>query len=445
MDTTYGYNNDIHKSKIIKYKPNNLAKMNTVNTNINIILNREENHLNLHDSYLEIEFVVSDDAGDVFANDANIRLVNYGMMALFSSIKLETSGGRIIEYIDHCHPNLLMYKLLTSTDDEYESLFVKNQVNRDSQLKGDHIAAPRGYMYMMNKMKNLFGFLNDLEKIIYGLGFKLILKRNNDDRALYRVNANPGTVANDGNIEIRGISWCVPSIDPSNDNRIFVQKGLSKKNNVDFSYYERQTFYKNVPNATNFLFDLDMESGMERAQYMIVGFENNNVNEQTHDASTFDVMNVTECYCKIGGEFYPEDRKNINYGTKSYNEGFKEIVSFNKDCNGLPHNIKPYINHRTFKSSYRIYVFYTTYQSDHIGPQPIQLNFKFSAAVAYVICHALVLTRKVINVNSDGNKMVAIISYRLISETTSQMNEGLLYHNYNYLRTDFVRGKPSSS
>ena len=118
--------------------------MNTVNTNINIILNRAENHLNLRDSYLEIEFVVSDDAGGVFANDANIRLVNYGMMALFSSIKLETSGGRTTEYIDHCNPNLLMYKLLTSTGDEYESGFVRNQGNRDSQLKGDHIAAQRG-------------------------------------------------------------------------------------------------------------------------------------------------------------------------------------------------------------------------------------------------------------------------------------------------------------
>ena len=134
LDLTYGYNNDIHKSKIIKYKPNNLTTMNTVITNINIILNREENHLKIHDSYLEIEFVVSDDAGGVFANDANIRLVNYGMMALFSSIKLETSGGRTIEYIDHCHPNLLMYKLLTSIGDEYESGFVRNQGN-NSDLK----------------------------------------------------------------------------------------------------------------------------------------------------------------------------------------------------------------------------------------------------------------------------------------------------------------------
>ena len=101
---------------------------------------------------------------------------------------------------------------------------------------------------------------------------------------------------------------------------------------------------------------------------------------------------------------------NINYGTNNYNEAFKEVVSFNKDYNRLPHNIKPYINHKTFKSSHRIYVFDTRYQSDHIGPQPIQLNFKFSAAVDDVICHALVITRKVISVNSDGNMMVVIVS-----------------------------------
>ena len=84
-----------------------------------------------------------------------------------------------------------------------------------------------------------------------------------------------------------------------------------------------------------------MESSMERPQYIIVGFENNIVNEQTHDASTFHMMNVTECYCKIGIEFYPEDRINMNYGTNNYNEAFNEIVSFNKDYNGLPRNIKP--------------------------------------------------------------------------------------------------------
>ena len=148
---------------------------------------------------------------------------------------------------------------------------------------------------------------------------------------------------------------------------------------------------------------------MERPQYIINGFEKSNFNEQTHDASTFDIMKVTECFCKIESEFYPEDRMNINYGNNNYSEAFKEIVNFNKDYNGLPRNIIPYKNLRTFKS-YRIYVFYTRYQNDHIGPQPIQLNFIFGVAVADVICHALVLTRKAISVNSDGNKIVDVIS-----------------------------------
>ena len=121
-------------------------------------------------------------------------------------------------------------------------------------------------------------------------------------------------------------------------------------------------------------------------------------------------MNVAVCYCKIGSEIYPEGRMIISYGSNTYNEAFEKIVNFNKDYNGLPHNIKPFINHRTFKSSYRIYVFDTRYQNDHIGPKPIQLNFIFSVAVADVICHALVLTRKIISVNSDGKTLVDMIS-----------------------------------
>ena len=36
---------------------------------------------------------------------------------------------------------------------------------------------------------------------------------------------------------------------------------------------------------------------------------------------------------------------NINYGNNNYNEAFKKVVNFNKDYNGLPHNIKPHIEH----------------------------------------------------------------------------------------------------
>ena len=49
---------------------------------------------------------------------------------------------------------------------------------------------------------------------------------------------------------------------------ILYRKDLNKKNNFDFSYYEKKTVYKNVNNATNFLFDLGREKGMERQKYV---------------------------------------------------------------------------------------------------------------------------------------------------------------------------------
>ena len=90
-----------------------------------------------------------------------------------------------------------MLNLLSSTDDEYESGFDGYQADRGSQLKRDYAAAERGHMYMMIKMIDLFGCVNDLDNITYSSRLKLILKGKNKDRALYRVIAGAGAAANE--------------------------------------------------------------------------------------------------------------------------------------------------------------------------------------------------------------------------------------------------------
>ena len=67
--------------------------MNTVNNNFNFLNSREENRLNIPESYLDIEFNVSDNGSGIITNDTNVRLVNYGVMALFISIRIETISG----------------------------------------------------------------------------------------------------------------------------------------------------------------------------------------------------------------------------------------------------------------------------------------------------------------------------------------------------------------
>ena len=69
-----------------------------------------------------------------------------------------------IESIDHCHPNLLVYKLLTNNDNNYETGIDRSQTERDIILKEDHDSEQRGYKNMMIKMKDLLAIFNDLER-----------------------------------------------------------------------------------------------------------------------------------------------------------------------------------------------------------------------------------------------------------------------------------------
>ena len=66
----------------------------------------------------------------------------------------------------------------TSTDNEYESGFIRKQQEGDNKLKNDHLVAQIGYLYMMVDRKAIF--INDLEKNIYGIGIQLKLRRNKD-------------------------------------------------------------------------------------------------------------------------------------------------------------------------------------------------------------------------------------------------------------------------
>ena len=113
------YNNDINNSKIINFKPNNLTTMDTVNNNINFSSGREEKHLNFPDFHLKIDFITLDYADGVTANNAKVRLANCCVSPIYSSFRFENISCKEVEYLNHCHPNLIMFKLLISTDYDF--------------------------------------------------------------------------------------------------------------------------------------------------------------------------------------------------------------------------------------------------------------------------------------------------------------------------------------
>ena len=100
---------------------------------------------------------------------------------------------------------------------------VRSQKERDIQLKSDPKTAQKGHLCFIIKMQDLYGFIKNLEKIIYDIGLKINQMRNNNDSAKFRANAGAGAVVNDCKIEIRDITWCVGCVNLCNDNRTIVK------------------------------------------------------------------------------------------------------------------------------------------------------------------------------------------------------------------------------
>ena len=389
----------IHKIDFIKYSPSSLATINNNNSNISIIFPREDAYICLQNSYISFEFEVLKNDDTRYADGDQISLVNFGPVALFSEAKLVTSSGKHLEKVDNLHPISLMYKLLTSNQQTSQLMygFEESQATRRHELTNNK--TEKGTFFVRIKLKDLFGFA-DQEKITYGLGYSLTLKRNNNNDPIIRDN-----VVDAAKINIKDISWYIPHYIPSMENQLLVMDQILDKDPTELYYMERIVFRKDVNTNNNWTFELG-NSGESTPTFVIVGFQaRNKIDSQTHDNAIFDRLPVSNAVCKIGSEKYPDDGIECDYDRDKYDQAYSEIENFyllKSETNLL----NPFIDLHKFRINYNFYVFDSSKQKDNIASQPIRLEFKFNAAidVADYIAYALVLTPKLMSISSDGQR-----------------------------------------
>ena len=111
----YEVDTRILKCFCIHYSSAETSTKSTPNSQIYIILPREDCVISLSNSCLVVNFeVIRKVDKSRYANGNVIRLVNIGRIALFSTFKLTTRFERHIENISYAHIVPLMYTLMTS-------------------------------------------------------------------------------------------------------------------------------------------------------------------------------------------------------------------------------------------------------------------------------------------------------------------------------------------
>ena len=131
-------------------------------------------------------------------------MVNFGPVALFSEAKLTTSLGKHLEKVDNLHPISLMYKLLTSTQQTSQLMYGFEESENTRRLELTNHKTEKGTFFVRTKLKDLVGFA-DQEKIPYGLGYTLTLKRNTNNDMILR-----GAGVDAAKVVVKDISWYFP-------------------------------------------------------------------------------------------------------------------------------------------------------------------------------------------------------------------------------------------
>ena len=116
-----------------------------------------------------------------------------------------------------------MHKLLTSQQQTRELMygFEDSVAMRRQELTNNK--TEKGTFFVNIKLIDLFGFA-DQEKVTYGLGYNLTLKRNNNNDPNMR---NNGVDA--AKIVIKDIGWYIPHFTPSLENQQVMMDQLLNK------------------------------------------------------------------------------------------------------------------------------------------------------------------------------------------------------------------------
>ena len=378
---------------------------NTANSQIYINIPRVDSINSLLGSLLIAIFGVLQAAtNNRYIDGDDIRLVNEGPIALFSSYKLQSSSGKHIEETNHAHIVCLMYKLITSAGntDDLSIGFDRDRDRRKTELTNNKNIKGKDHVTIM--LKDIFDFAEHHEK---GTGYKLALTRNSDSAVLNKDNA-----INNAKVEINSIDSYVPHYTPSLTQEEILMSQIVNKKPTELKYVESSVFLREVNTQNMWTFELGTQEGINVFIWIIVGFQQSDrQHDQNINNDPFYRPPLTSAQYIIGTEKHPDSAILLNYDDDDYSQGYTQIkeafIALSKDD-----ILKSYISDNDFRSTndgknigYNLCVFDIRYQKNFESAQPIEVEFKFDGVIpAGIYGYALVLTKKIISISSDGQR-----------------------------------------
>ena len=357
-----------------------------------------------------------------------ITLTNNGIMHLFKRIRYDLSGQEI-ENLVHPGQATTMLGLLKYPDDFSKSkglnqLWYKdtntnatigNNGNAGFNVRRNYIFSsdPVGTFSFRIPLKHIFGFCEDYDKIVYGLKHNLTLTRNNNDDAIYRNdNDTAGAAMGDGRVILTEISWFMPHVTPADQYKMELYKIIERKEKIPVGYRMLQYDSASVPQARSFSWRLSVKSSPEVPRFIIIGFQSGKSGDQKQNPSIFDNVDITNIYAMLNSTRYPTVDYNINFAKNMFSRVYGDAAEFRTKFYNMDELISnPNITPADYKKMYPLFLFDVSKQSEKLkySTTDIQIKVSFKDPPVNTQVYGVIISDRLINFQSDGNKFSVVI------------------------------------
>ena len=421
----------IDRYEEIAYEPVAGTNLNASGQDIRLTIETQDIFTHPSESYLIIEGqLVRADNDRPYAAADLITLTNNGIMHLFKRIRYDLSGQEI-ENIMNVGQATTMLGLLLYPDDFSKSkglnrLWYKdttlnaNNNNTGFSIRRSYIivnADPIGIFSFKIPLKHIFGFCEDYDKVVYGLKHNLTLTRNNDNDAIFKTNNVDGAgndVVIDGKVILSKISWFMPHVTPADKDKMELYKIIERKEKIPVGYRMIQCDSASIPqDSTSFSWRLSVKSSPEVPRFIIVGFQTNKIGNQKQNPSLFDNLSVTNIYVMLNSMRYPTTDYNISFDRQNFSRAYGDAADFRSKFFNMDELISnPNITPSDYRNLYPLFLFDVSKQSEKLkySTTDIQVKMFFCAGIPLnTQVYGVIISDKLINFQSDGNKFSVVI------------------------------------
>ena len=265
--------------------------------------------------------------GTLYVNADEVALTNNAIMHMFSRNEYHLSN-LLIESLNYSGQATIMLGLLKYPDDfskvqGLNQLWYKDTAATAAKADNNGYGARHAYLIQLPTvkgtfsfripMKNIFGFCENYDKIVYGLKHSLTLVRKTDDDAIFR-----GAAAGVGKVSRDKISWFILHVIPADAQKFFIHKTIESKVKVPVAYRMRQCDMLSVSESTSFTWRLSVKTAPEKSRFIIVGFQTARDGDKTKNPSTFDHVNLKNAYVTLNSDRYPAVDYNLSFSNQKF-------------------------------------------------------------------------------------------------------------------------------